>query len=180
MTNTLRKIEQSSQDEKYKARIKALYVDHYKRLIHHIVKKGLSHKEAEDIAQEAFVKLLGLESNGISNYIQAYLYKIATNLSIDKLRRQTRNPVEADNNQISQGIHYTSPERSIEHQHALTLVKESLRKLPLKCRQAFVLYKIKGMEYREIAEIMQISESMVRKYVLQAVRSCYQHIAVNS
>ncbi|MDO6428462.1 RNA polymerase sigma factor [Thalassotalea sp. 1_MG-2023] len=180
MTNTLRKIEQSTQDDQYKAQIKALYIDHYRRLIHHVMKKGLSHKEAEDIAQEAFVKLLGLEDKGICNYIQAYLYKIATNLSIDKLRRQTRSPVDVNDDLISHGVSHTSPERSLENQDSLALIKDSLRELPLKCRQAFVLYKIKGMEYREIAETMQVSESMVRKYVLQAVRSCYQHLTANS
>lgn len=180
MTNTLRKIEQSSQDDQYKAQIKSLYVDHYRRLIHHIMKKGLSHKEAEDIAQEAFVKLLGLENEGISNYIQAYLYKIATNLSIDKLRRQTRAPIDTNNEIATQAVSHTSPEKSLENQDSLALIKDSLKQLPLKCRQAFVLYKIKGMEYREIAETMQVSESMVRKYVLQAVRSCYHHLTANS
>ena len=63
--------------------------------------------------------------------------------------------------------------------HNNELLKEmekSLISLPDKCRLAFLLYKIRGQSYEEIALTLQISPSMVRKYVLRAVRHCYQQL----
>lgn len=177
MSNTLEKIEQSDFDKQYKARIKTLYQEHYQKLLRHIMNKGLTSREAEDIAQEAFVKLLGLDQPSIESYIQAYLYKIATNLSIDKLRRQARSPISYANEQHSDLTDARTPEKINQSRQQVKDIERRLMKLPLKCRQAFVLYKFKGMGYGDIAQLMCITESMVRKYVLQAVRACYQGMA---
>ena len=155
--------------------VEQLFLKQQQKLIRHIMNKGLDKREAEDIAQEAFVKLLGLEQENISNYIAAYLYKIATNLAIDKLRHKSRSPFD-DFTCDTQSVSNISPEK-IHHNHELLKeMEKSLSNLPDKCRLAFLLYKIRGKSYEEIALTLQISPSMVRKYVLRAVRHCYQQL----
>ena len=69
-----------------------------------------------------------------------------------------------------------SPERKNESQQLLDKMTASIKSLPLKCRQAFILYKFKGMAYADIANSLDVSESMVRKYVLRAVRHCFEEV----
>lgn len=159
--------------------VEKLFLEQQQKLVRHIMSKGLDQREAEDIAQEAFVKLLGLEQAEISSYIAAYLYKIATNLTIDKLRRRSRSPFDdftCDSDQIPQPHTTANPEKSLHNQELLKEMEKSLASLPDKCRLAFLLYKIRGQSYEEIALTLQISPSMVRKYVLRAVRHCYQQL----
>lgn len=159
--------------------VEQLFLKQQQKLIRHIMGKGLDKREVEDVAQEAFVKLLGLEQDNVSNYIAAYLYKIATNLAIDKLRRKARSPFddrEHDSDQMPQPYASANPEQNHHNQELLKEMEKSLASLPDKCRLAFLLYKIRGQSYEEIALTLQISPSMVRKYVLRAVRHCYQQL----
>lgn len=159
--------------------VEQLFLQQQQKLVRHIMAKGLDKREAEDIAQEAFVKLLGLEQTQVSNYVAAYLYKIATNLTIDKLRRKARSPFDDyahDSEQASQPNSSVNPEKSHHQQELLKEMEKSLACLPDKCRLAFLLYKIRGQSYEEIALTLQVSPSMVRKYVLRAVRHCYQQL----
>ncbi len=158
--------------------VEQLFLQQQQKLVRHIMAKGLDKREAEDVAQEAFVKLLGLEQTQVSNYVAAYLYKIATNLTIDKLRRKARSPFDDyahDSEQASQPSS-ANPEKSHHQQELLKEMEKSLASLPGKCRLAFLLYKIRGQSYEEIALTLQVSPSMVRKYVLRAVRHCYQQL----
>tara|TARA_B100002049_G_C16079062_1_gene376392 strand:+ start:1824 stop:2399 length:576 start_codon:yes stop_codon:yes gene_type:complete len=159
--------------------VEQLFLKQQQKLIRHIMSKGLDKREAEDVAQEAFVKLLGLEQDKISNYIAAYLYKIATNLAIDKLRRKARSPFDefiSDTDNSTQPVSSINPEKTHHNNELLKEMEKSLISLPDKCRLAFLLYKIRGQSYEEIALTLQISPSMVRKYVLRAVRHCYQQL----
>lgn len=176
MADAMKYLEQGSTDEKRVAKVKELYQEHHKRLIHRVMAKGLQQREAEDVVQEAFVRLLGLEDDKINSYIQAYLYRIALNLAVDKLRYNARSPLQEMPEQEQFCDDSTSPERKNESQQLLNKMVESIKSLPLKCRQAFILYKLKGMAYDEIATILQVSESMVRKYVLRAVRHCFEEL----
>lgn len=154
---------------------KQLYDQHQEALIKHIMAKGLSRAEAEETAQEAFVRLLRLDRPEVQSYLQAYLFKIATNLAIDKLRKRGRSLEVIVEDKYTQADDATEPsaEDTLKYRQLLNMMAESVGELPPKCRQAFFLYKVKGASYPEVAEKMNISESMVRKYVLRAVRHCY-------
>lgn len=161
--------------------VKALYAEHHQQLVQFIKNKGLPEKEAEDVAQEAFVKLLDLDKPEVKSYIRAYLFKIAGNLAIDKLRRQSNSPIDSAVEQTSELLdkqHWSSvtPERQQHSTQLLQKVEQCIKDLPPTCQQAFIRYKIKGDSYQSIAQSMGVSESMVRKHVLRAVRHCFSEL----
>lgn len=51
-------------------------------------------------------------------------------------------------------------------------LEKLIAELPAKCRQAFLLYKIEGLEFRDVATRMSLSERMVRDYVVRATLYC--------
>lgn len=54
------------------------------------------------------------------------------------------------------------------------LVKDSIRDLPPRCRQALLLHRIHGWTYNEIADELGVSTAMVKKYLATALLHCRQ------
>ena len=155
-----------------------LYTQHRVWILRHVMKFGVSEEDAEEIVQEAFVRLLRLDEPDTHSYLRSYLQRIASNIAIDRYRRSQISPEIAANpdDETHLGVHQLSPERIQQSQETLIELQKCLDKLPPKCRTAFTLYKIQGKSYGDIAQTMGISESMVRKYVLQALRYSYSEL----
>jgi RNA polymerase sigma-70 factor, ECF subfamily len=127
---------------------------------------------AREIAQEVFIKIWeGRDEIDPEDSFKAYLYKIAQNLSINKLRRAK---VESRYIEIFKQVY-------IEHHdyssHESLLAKEleeniaiAIDKLPAECRKVFKLSRIEGLKYKEIAETLQISIKTVEGQISKALR----------
>ena len=61
-------------------------------------------------------------------------------------------------------------EESVGDAQDLTLINSALKELPTKCRQAFYMHRVKGFSYPEIANELEVSTSMVEKYIIQALK----------
>ena len=140
------------------------------------VRLGLR-EDREDIIQDTFCRLARME--GLVDKLHAhrspksYLFAIANNLLIDYLRqRSTRQPHEAERlDQLPDAPVEITPESIVTASEELEQVKVILRRLTPKCRTAFVLKRFQQMSGRDIAEVMNISESRVDKYVARAMQA---------
>jgi RNA polymerase sigma-70 factor (ECF subfamily) len=65
-----------------------------------------------------------------------------------------------------------SPERRVSGEQELQQVQRAIDEMPPKCQQAFIMHQIEGVDFPEIAAQMQLSESMVRKYVSKGLLHC--------
>jgi RNA polymerase sigma factor (sigma-70 family) len=159
-------------------KVKGLFEQHYAALVRFLKNKLGSEHEAQDVAQEAYAKLLGLDDDKVVSHLQAYLYRVANNLAIDRLRKKKKSLTL--HMTYAQGVEELTPSAGIENavnaRQRLQLIQQILKQLPPRCRQAFMLYKFDGMEYKDIAHQMNLTESMVRKYVLRAVRFCAEKL----
>ena len=122
---------------------------------------------ALDLAQDTFVRAYqGILKTDTELYLQAWLYKIATNLARQHYRRKK--------------ILSFVPFAHVEEPKALSAdncseenmaISEALQKVPEVQRACLVLRFVEGLKYGEIAETLGISEDAVRKRV---VRGCEQ------
>ena len=121
-----------------------------------------------------YARMMKLDEPDTISHLQAYLFKIASNIAIDRLRSQSRRPQHVTLDAVTEGVMAPFPDvgRVVEARQQLQLISEIVAELPPKCRKAFLLYKFKGQSYREIATHMQLTESMIRKYVLRAIVYC--------
>lgn len=161
-----------------RAEIEDLYREHNESLLRFLAIKLGSQQEARDVAQEAFVKILGLDQEGVINHLRAYLFRTANNLAINRLKQRVRRKeaYNVDVGDINLADDTARVEQTVDARDRIKKLETIVLQLPPKCRMAFLLYKLECLEYSEIAKRMQISESMVRKYVLQAVRYCHDKI----
>lgn len=143
-------------------------------LVRYLSVRLRSRRDAEEVAQEAYARMLKLDEPDTISHMQAYLFRIASNIAIDRMRSQDRKPQHLSLDAVSEGISApaVAVDRIVGTREQLSLITEIVAELPPKCRKAFLLYKFKEQSYREIAERMQLTESMIRKYVLRAIVYC--------
>ena len=130
---------------------------------------------AQDLAQEAYMRLLRVEDAEIVRQPQAYLYRIASNLAYEFKLRERREPVTFNSDVVEQLAEH--PEGPIvdemgEHVDASQQLEYVLMQLPPMYRAVFVLRKRDGLSYAEIATSLELSVHTVKKYLARAVVKC--------
>ncbi len=123
-----------------------------------------SRADAEDIVQEAFLKLWENRESVDPLQLGAWLMRVTQNLIIDHLRRRkarmTWTDSEADLDQIPQ---QQEAEQDTAHQGTLKrIVENSIAQLQDPYRTTLILREIQGLNYQEIADILRVSVDHVR------------------
>ena len=133
--------------------------------------------ESEDIVQETMIKVWNRRDQWDHiDSIEAYCLTICRNLALDKTKR-----MEHQNQSLNEGEHdapdnsYASnPEEQAMHQDRLALVRRLIDSLPEKQRSVMQLRDIEGKSYKEIADIMAISEEQVKVNIFRARQAIRQ------
>ena len=125
---------------------------------------------AEDICQEAFIRYLR-RSGPLPNLDQTkyWMLRVVRNLSLNVEKRKKRE-LRA-NREIIRGPRLASEELAdseVLQSETRSAVQDALGKLPINLRTALVMREYGGLSYREIAEVMRISESNVKVRVFRA------------
>jgi RNA polymerase sigma factor (sigma-70 family) len=154
------------------ALVRKLFEDHNRALVTFLAARLHSQSEARDVAQEAYVRMLQLEEPGAVGFLRAYLFRIAGNLAIDRLRKRNVREEGAPQALFEELLTRPDPERTVLARQELEIVKAALRELPEKCRQAFALYMFAERGIPEIARMMKVSERMVRQHIAEALAYC--------
>jgi RNA polymerase sigma-70 factor (ECF subfamily) len=153
--------------------VASLFQQHNQLLLRFLRARLGSEHEAKEVAQEAYVRLLQLDRTGAVSFLRSYLFKVAMNLAIDRLRERTRHPVHDDPIELFEELEDTlGPEREAIATEQLRLLNIALAELPPKCRDALVLHRYHDKTQREIAAELGISERTIRTYLVQAMFYC--------
>ncbi|WP_317931197.1 RNA polymerase sigma factor [Halioxenophilus sp. WMMB6] len=183
-TKTTYKVQNAEAHEDFsvldtKAPLEQVFTSHAQGLVRFLYRKVKNWEDAEDIAQNAFIRIQRLTQSGELENPKAYLYQTASNLAIDKIRREKLHTAYIQSEMIdsSMGIQSNDtdnccPERQLGARQQLQKVEAALAQLPVKCRQAFMLHRVRNMSYNDIAQEMNVSVSSVEKYILQALKHC--------
>jgi RNA polymerase sigma factor (sigma-70 family) len=153
-------------------RISRLFSEHNESLIQFLATRLRSVQEAKEVAQEAYVRLLSLEDSGAVSFLRAFLFKTAANLAVDRIRSRNRQRQALDAGLCDESREASTPDREAASAQEMEIVRRLIGELPPKCRRAFLLHRVQGAEFSEIAKEMGLSERMVRHYVLRAVLYC--------
>ena len=154
------------------ALVERLFRDHNQALLRFLLARLRSRQAAQEVAQEAYVRLLNLDRPGAVSYLRAYLFKTAANLAVDRLRSgETRNPA-ADLPFFLTAQEERTPERAVAGEQTVQRLQRIIEALPFKWRKALVLNRFDGKDFATIAREMNLSERMVRNYVVRALLRC--------
>jgi RNA polymerase sigma-70 factor (ECF subfamily) len=145
-----------------------IYRQHAGRLFNLAVRMAGSTDAAEDLLQEVFLtahRKIG-SFRGDSS-LGTWLYRLAVNQCLDHLRGR-----EAKMGRVTESL---DAEGAVQPVAAIPLsqvaridLERAIAKLPPGCRAAFLLHDVEGMEHREVAEILQVSEGTSKSQVHKA------------
>ncbi|MYD96782.1 MAG: RNA polymerase sigma factor [Gammaproteobacteria bacterium] len=131
--------------------------------------------DAQDLAQETFMRLLRVKDADLIHQPDAYLFRIAINLIYEyRLREQKRRTREKEFSidPAFSDPHAINVDELASQQERIRQLEDWLEELPPKVRAALVLQRRDGWTYAEIAGRLDVSTSMVKKYLKQAISHC--------
>lgn len=130
--------------------------------------------DAEDVVQEAILRLHKVERERVVKDRAAFLLVVAMNLVRDRFRADAtrRRYVEQAMYIDPRAIDYPSVDLVLAGRERLVAVGRALAELPEKSRLAFVRHRLDQSSQMTIAAELNISKSMVEKHVSRAVRHC--------
>jgi RNA polymerase sigma-70 factor (ECF subfamily) len=152
---------------------KEIYHLFFQRVFHFACRFSLRNEDAEEITQDVFIKLWDKRSlidtdKDLSNF----LFTIAQNLAIDKIRKYVSEGKRV-NNLISSRSKITSvdnTEQLVNFYELSGIVTKLIDGLPIKRRAIFKLSREKGFTNKEIADTLKISHGTVEKQMSKALK----------
>lgn len=141
----------------------------------------LNSAEAEDIVQDTLIKVWNKRDDWQNiDSIEAFSLTICRNISLDRLKKRDNQheSLDEDNTEMPLAASPTPYEQMIEHDR-INLVRQLVNSLPEKQRSCMQLRDFEGKAYKEIANILSISEEQVKVNIFrarQAIKQQYQKL----
>ena len=151
---------------------KELFTELYSYLYHFAFSFVKSKQSAEEILSDVFIKIWEKrkELAKIEN-LKVYLYVATRNTSLNYIEKQKRTATyNIDEMAGAIAEFYFDPEQLLITAEMANRIRNAVNDLPPKCRLVFKLIREDGLRYREVAEIMNISEKTVENQLAIALR----------
>jgi len=134
---------------------------------------------AEELAQEVFLRVYrSRQTYAASAKFTTWLYRIATNLAVNHARdtkhERPENTVAIDEPDEDTGLTVDVPdgslnaEQSILRRERLQAIRKQVEALPERQRMAVIMHKYQGLDYKQIATVLKLSESATKSLLFRA------------
>lgn len=151
---------------------------HRARLVRMAFRIVQSRHLAEDVVEDAAVKLCEGEGIIAADHPAPFLYRLVRNLAIDRARRLKRERSLAGSAEEAAQVAMpcACPLERLEQREMLEAVIRALDTLPPRTRLAFLRHRIEGMPQKDIAEHLGVSRTLVNFMVRDATKVCRDSI----
>ncbi len=154
-----------------------IFSAYYKDLVMFAMKFTRELADAEDIVQEIFVKLWeDHEVIHIHSSLKSYLLKSVQNKSINWLKHKKIISIYSSNARERSTLFENSTDNYLLQSELQEQIDKALAKLPGKMSEAFRMNRYKGMKYKEISKVMNVSERTIEVYIGKALASLRNYL----
>jgi len=151
-----------------------IYAKYAKSIWNFIYFKCGNEEEANDLVQEAFIKLWIHCSSVTKEKAKSFLYTVVNNTFLNVVAH--KKVILKHHSQYKHKINKETPLYIIEEKEFFEKLQNAINNLSETQRTTFLLSRIEGKKYREIAEILSISIKTVEKRMSQALASLRKEI----
>lgn len=148
---------------------------HSGSLYRFILKMTKDQDLANDITQEAYMKLWEHLETVEAGKAKSWLFTTARNTMLNQLKRNKKM-------ESMESMHFNEPYANQHNYEMKELLDKSLSRLPEVQRSIILLRDLEGYDYREIGEILHLSESQVKVYLFrgrQKIKELLKHVIIS-
>lgn len=155
-------------------------VEKYRRpMISFMYRMTRNQSIAEELAQEVFLRVYRSRATyAASAKFTTWLYRIATNLAVNHARdtkhERPENTVNIDEPDTETGMTVDvadsglNAEQSILRRERMDAIRQRVEALPERQRMAVIMHKYQGLDYKQIAAVLKLSESATKSFLFRA------------
>jgi RNA polymerase sigma factor (sigma-70 family) len=160
------------------SQITLLFRQHREDILSFIRHKIQCPDTAQDLCQEAYLRLLKQDALTHTDNLTGYLFRTAERLTIDFLRYEQRiksRAMDLDDSFVCPKI---QPEALTIFRQQCELLLDAIAALPCQTRHVFLLRKIDDMSYADIGSQLGISEKTVQRHLVKAMLHCHRRLGM--
>ena len=150
-----------------------IYDAHFDDLRRYLIYRSGDQDLSKDIAQNVFMKVWTKKIEIASGNIKSLLFKMATDEFISHIRKKK---VEKEYTESIDLKLIREPDNNDDLLEKKVLFQKALNQLPEKQKTAFLMNKMQGLTYKEIAEILNLSQKAIEKRIGLAIKALKQNI----
>ncbi len=155
---------------------------YHRAMVHFLFRMVRSQAVAEELAQEVFLRVYrSRESYRAEAKFTTWLYRIATNLAVNHARdtkheRAAQNVyLDAPDEETGTTPEVADDEPSVEQrllrEERMAAIRKHVMALPERQRMAVLMHKYQGLDYRQIGEVLKLSESATKSLLFRAYQT---------
>ena len=152
---------------------KMIYDAHFDDLRRYLIYRSGDQDLSKDIAQNVFMKVWTKKIEIASGNIKSLLFKMATDEFISHIRKKK---VEKEYTESIDLKLIREPDNNDDLLEKKVLFQKALNQLPEKQKTAFLMNKMQGLTYKEIAEILNLSQKAIEKRIGLALKALKHNI----
>lgn len=131
-------------------------------------------EQVDDVVQESYLRIWKARAVHPIQSAKAFLFRVARNVALDLARHNQASPIDPVRHLEGLSVLEDGPDaaETASRQERVRLLAEAIALLPSRCREVFILHKIKGFSRKEVATQLGLSERTVGVQTERAVKRC--------
>jgi RNA polymerase sigma-70 factor (family 1) len=135
---------------------------------------------AEELVQDVFIKVWNYRENlDASQSFNNFLFRITKNHILNHLRDMQRDVARNKEYRLSLSSFHNAVEESLIHEEYIALANKAIALLPDKRRSIFIMSRLEGMSYEQIAQALDISKDTVRLQMIKSIKSIREYLKLH-
>jgi RNA polymerase sigma-70 factor (ECF subfamily) len=135
-------------------------------------------RDVDDVVQESYFRIWKARMEQPITSAKAFLFQVARRLALDFTRREKISPIDRVSDLSNLAVIDNEPGvvEIVSRKEKVKLLADAIETLPGRCREIFMLRRLKCIPQREVAAQLGLSERTVEVQVLRGLRRCEDYL----